>query len=177
MSSKLKVAVLGLWTLLALACTMSAAAEAPYRLLPRRDDDQVKLAIEGERAVVTIVSPRGISGLTIESPRGKWPHLLVLRLHLRGLEGFHVSNGTIRLSAAVLSYGDHVRRLTLSEDGKSQKLGPGHPYWMEIEARDVDGRLLSGLPGEGGYFQMTLPKALLKNQPKTLSIGWIDFYR
>jgi len=36
---------------------------------------------------------------------------------------------------------------------------------------------MTGLPGKGGYFEIRLPKALLDGQPKSLELGWIDFYR
>jgi len=33
------------------------------------------------------------------------------------------------------------------------------------------------LPGEGGWFAMAIPKAMLTDQAKTITLGWIDFYR
>jgi hypothetical protein len=33
------------------------------------------------------------------------------------------------------------------------------------------------LPDKGGYFEIKLPKALLESQPKSVELGWIDFYR
>jgi hypothetical protein len=39
------------------------------------------------------------------------------------------------------------------------------------------GKAITGLPGDGGYFEITLPKALLEGQPQSLELGWLDFYR
>jgi len=46
---------------------------------------------------------------------------------------------------------------------------------IEIRALDAKGKPVEGLPGEGGYFEMILPKALL--DANSLTIDWIDFYR
>ena len=48
---------------------------------------------------------------------------------------------------------------------------------MDIKALDAKGRPIKGLPEQDGYFEMTLPKALFKENPKLLTLGWIDFYR
>jgi len=39
-------------------------------------------------AVFTVASPSGIGKGSIELLEGEWPPLLIIRLHLKGLEGF-----------------------------------------------------------------------------------------
>ena len=67
--------------------------------------------------------------------------------------------------------------LDIVEDGKEKKVGKDSPCWMEIRGFDSTGKPLTGLPGNGGCFEITLPRALLEGQPKNLDLGWIDFYR
>ena len=61
----------------------------------------------------------------------------------------------------------------MTEDGKEGEREPG----TEIKVLDAAGKPVKGLPGKGGYFEIRLPKALLEGQPKSLELGWIDFYR
>ncbi|MCY2953477.1 MAG: hypothetical protein NTU53_16085 [Planctomycetota bacterium] len=51
------------------------------------------------------------------------------------------------------------------------------PYWMDIQALDLDGKPVEGLPGNDGWFEMTIPRPLLGDQTITLNLAWIDFYR
>ena len=109
--------------------------------------------------------------------KGKWPTTVILRLHLGGLESFAVSNGKIKLTGSVLSHSGNTRLLDVVEDGKEKKVEKDSPYWMEIRGFDSTGKPIQGLPDKGGYFEITLPKAVLEGKSKSLEIGWIDFYR
>ena len=51
------------------------------------------------------------------------------------------------------------------------------PLWMDIKLLDAKGRPTKKIPLEGGYFEVTLPGALLHGQPEPLIVQWIDFYR
>jgi len=79
------------------------------------------------------------------------------------------------LKASVLSHSGHRRLLRLVDDGEEKAVEEGSPDWTEIQVFDAKGEPVQGLPGEGGYFEMTLPKALL--EAESLTIDWIDFYR
>lgn len=48
---------------------------------------------------------------------------------------------------------------------------------MEVHIVGADGKPAKELPLKDGHFEMTLPKAFLEGQPKSLSVQWIDFYR
>ena len=100
-----------------------------------------------------------------------------MRLYLRGLESFTVSDEKRKLAASVLSHSSHRRLLHLWEQGKEKKVAPASPYWMQVDIFDARGKPIKKLPGSGGYFELVLPGALLKDQPKKLTIHWIDFYR
>jgi len=153
-------------------------ADAPFQITTRKESDRVKVLSEGDRTIVVITSPFGISNATIARKTENWPKAVVLRLDLRGLESLSISNGKIKLGASVLSHGDNMRLLHLSKDGKEgPRLEKRSPYWTEIKIFNAEGEPIERLPDKGGYFEMTLPRALFKDNPKSVHLGWIDFYR
>ena len=52
----------------------------------------------------------------------------------------------------------------------------GNRYWMNIEAFDKSGKPAAGVPLQDGWFEITLPKAIL-DEGNRVRLGWIDFYR
>jgi hypothetical protein len=89
------------------------------------------------------------------------------------LESFSVSNGKVKLTGSVLSHGGNTKRLGLTEEGRDEERKPG----TRIDVFDAAGKPVKGLPDNGGYFEIVLPKTLLDGHPKSLELGWIDFYR
>ncbi len=73
--------------------------------------------------------------------------------------------------------GDRSNRVYILEDRKEKPLGHGDPLWIDIKCLDAKGSPAKTIPLEGGYFEMTLPKALLDGLSEPLSVQWIDFYR
>ena len=102
---------------------------------------------------------------------------MVLRLHLKGLENFKVTNGKTRLEAsASLQEGKPLVRLW--KDGKEDApLDAKSLYWMEIRMIGGDGKPAKTIPLKDGYFEMRLPSAIFEGNPKSITVGWIDFYR
>jgi hypothetical protein len=128
------------------------------------------------RGVFTIRGGLGIGEATIRLSAGTWPEEIILRAYLGGLESLKISTGNVTLAASVLSHSGKVL-LHLDRDGKEgPQLGQVSPYWMEIKARDADGKGVSGLPPQGGWFEMAIPNALLVGA-RELKVSWIDFYR
>ncbi|NQU24193.1 MAG: hypothetical protein HQ567_23170 [Candidatus Nealsonbacteria bacterium] len=156
---------------------VAAEPPPPIKATTRRADDRVEITQADDRALVTVRSPRGIGGATLQRTGKAWPGVIVVRLHLRGLESFTVAAGKRKLSASVLSHSGHKRLLHLWEDGKEKKIEPASPYWTQLGIFDARGKPIEKLPEQGGYFEITLPKALLSGQGGTLTLGWIDFYR
>lgn len=144
-----------------------------FDITTNKSADQGKVEVKGDSATFDFFSPSGIGGGTITLKQGSWPLSVVLRLHLHGLESFNVSNGKVSLRVSVVSHAEKPTRLILVEDSREQDLEPGGV----IRALDADGKPISGLPGQGGWFEIRLPQALLEGQPKSLKLGWIDFYR
>ena len=100
---------------------------------------------------------------------------MVLRLHLKGLENFRVTNDKVQLEASVSSQDGKVR---LWKDGKEDSLlDTKSPYWMDVRMVGSDGKPSKVIPLKDGFFEMPLPQALFKNNPKSITVNWIDFYR
>ncbi len=155
--------------------TEPTTKETTFAIKTEKVEDHVKVKIEKGTGTFDFLSKSGIGGATITT-KGKWP-TVVLRFHLRGLEFFTVSNGKIKLTGSVLSHSGTPRLLHIVEDGKEKTVDKDSPYRTEIRGFDSRSKPVSGLTGSGGYFEITVPKALLEGQPKSLELTWIDFYR
>lgn len=146
-----------------------------FRITTKRDSDKVEVKVEKDVALISIRSPIGISQAIIERSGDNWPTTVMLRLHLKGLENLKVTNGKNTLEAAVSSQDAKVR---LWKDGKENSpLDSKHPYWMEIRMVGKDEKPVKTIPLKDGYFEMQLPEALFADNPKSIRLNWIDFYR
>ncbi|MEI8018837.1 MAG: hypothetical protein WCH39_11610 [Schlesneria sp.] len=149
----------------------------PFKITTKRDNDKVEVKIEKDQAIFLVHSPNGISQAVIERVNEKWPEVIVLKLYLTGLESFRVSNGKVTVDASVSSHNDK-QRVRLWRDGKEDApLDIKSPYWMEIGMVGDDGKPLKTIPLKNGHFQIQLPKACFEDNPKSITINWIDFYR
>lgn len=144
----------------------------------RKDDDCVKVSAEGGKTILSVTSKSGIGEATVELKGARWPQQLVLRFYLGGLESLTISCGEQHLSVSVLSHSGNTRLFRLPKgSGEGPQLDKASPYWMEIHTLDAEGKPTKGLPPKGGWFEMTVPKPLLKDEVKVLKLRWIDFYR
>src|SRR5476651_2342273 len=116
---------------LAVAVTTSAAEDTPpFKIATKRDNDTLEVRADKGKTVFIVKSPFGISQAVIERTNEKWPDAVVLRLHLKGLENFRVTNDKVKLEASVSSQDGKVR---LWKDGKEdQPLDSKSRYWMAI---------------------------------------------
>jgi hypothetical protein len=175
-------------TLLALALLLGhfASAEggdssiyqpAPFKISTKRPDDRVDIETATDRTLFIVKSPSGISQAVIERREETWPKAVALRLHLKGLESFRASNGTAPLDVAV-SMRDGNIKVRRSKDGKEDALlDETSPFWTDIRIVSGDGQPAKSLPLEGGYFEITLPRAFFECNPKSVTVRWIDFHR
>lgn len=158
-------------TILSVGCV----DESPFKISTKHDNDKVEVNVENDKAVISVRSPFGISQSVIESTDGTWPDSVMLRLHLKGLENMKISNGKITLEAAVSSQDGKVR---LWKDGKEDEpLDSKNPHWLELRMVGDDGKPAKTIPLEGGCFEMQLPKEFFEDNPKSITLNWIDFYR
>jgi len=161
-------------TILCVGCT-NAVEEPQFKITTKRDNDKVEVQIENGKAVFSIHSPFGISQTVIERTHGTLSDIVMLRLHLKGLEYFNVSNDKVTLHAAVSSQDGNVR---LWKDGKEDSpLDSKSSYWLEIRRVSDDGKQATTIPLKDGYFEIRLPKALFEGNPESITINWIDFHR
>ncbi len=152
-----------------------AMKESRFKITTKRADDMVDVEVKNSSMVFSVYSPFGISQTVIESTSGNWSDSVILRLHLKGLESFEVSNGKVTIEAAVSSQNGQVR---IWKDGKEDSLLDfKNPYWTEIRIVGKDGKTETKIPLEDGYFEIQLPKALFEDNPKSITVNWIDFYR
>lgn len=157
------------------ATTAIADDTPPFKITTKRDKDRVVVKTVKDTVAFSVHSPFGISNAVIERADEKWPDAVVLRLHLKGLENFSVSNDKVKLEASVSSQDGRVR---LWKDGKEDTpLDAKSPYWMEIQMVGSDGKPAKTIPLKDGYFELQVPKAFFEGNPKSITLNWIDFYR
>lgn len=161
---------------LAVTVTTTAADDTlPFKITTKRDNDTVEVRVDKEKTAFIVKSPFGISDAVIERKGEKWPDAVVLLLHLKGLESFQVTNDEVKLEVSVSSQDGNVR---LWKDGKDESpLDAKSSLWMEIRMVGHDGKPTRAIPLKDGYFEMQLPKVFFEDNPKTITMNWIDFYR
>ena len=167
-----------LFALLVLTSAATAADENPqFKITTKRDTDKVEVKAEKDNTTFTIHSPVGISQAIIERTAEKWPDAVTIRLNLKGLESFQVTNGKVTLSASVSSNNEKQRVRVWKDGDEKMPLDDKSPFWMEILMIGNDGKPTTDIPLKDGYFEMALPKAFFEGDPKSITLNWIDFYR
>jgi len=160
-----------------LAIAGDDAATPKFKITTKKKDDSVEVRADKDKTLFVVKSPFGISQAVIERQAEDWPKLVVLRLHLKGLERFSASNGKVRLDASV-SIKDGKPTLRLWKDGKEDApLDEKSPFWINVRIVSGDGKPVKELPLKDGYFEMRLPQAFFEGNPKSITVNWIDFYR
>ncbi|MCX6878293.1 MAG: hypothetical protein NTW21_31445 [Verrucomicrobia bacterium] len=152
-----------------LAPTHAAATRSnkPEALTEKSADGKTVFSIRGG----------GIGHTTLACDPDLKPQEILLRAYLRGLESLTLANDRVQWKASVLSHSGHPTLLHLWQNGKEgPALSKESSYWAEIRRLGPDGKPAAGLPPEGGWFEMTIPQALLTDT-RELKLSWIDFYR
>jgi hypothetical protein len=145
-----------------------------------KPEDVVRTNTEGGRVVFDITSGSGIGGATVGRAGRHWPDEVVLRVHLKGLESLRMSgDGGTTVRVSVVSHSGNPRFLHLQRGDQREgpELAKGDPGWTDVRAVDAKGKPADGPPGEGGWFELVVPKVLLSDESKTLTLDWIDYYR
>jgi hypothetical protein len=178
-ASRIPLAVLLAISGIALADDGDAPKDQPakFKITTRRKDDAVEVRADMDKTMFTVKSPFGISQAVIERAGDKWPEVVVLRLHLKGLSSFRASKGKVTLDAAV-SIEEGKAKVRMWKDGKEDSpLDEKSPLWTVIRIVGGDGKPAKELPLKDGYFEMTLPRAFFEGNPNSITLKWIDFYR
>lgn len=174
-----KIVLLAAAALFGVPCDTAERDETQlaFKITTKRDNDEVEIKVEKSKAIVSIQSPFGISQAKIERLEKKWPDAVVLRLHLKGLEKFKVSNGKDTLNASVSSSVDKHDVRLWKDSEEDSTLDAHSPYWMELRMIGADGKPPKAIPLKDGYFEVQLPKVLFEVNPNSITVNWIDFYR
>ncbi len=160
--------------------TLAGASDEPparFTVTTRKADDTVAVGGDRERTTFDVRSPSGISRAVVERTGDAWPKVVVVRLHLKGLEQLKVSAGTVTVGAAagVRDGKGEVRQWTAGKD--ETPLAPDDPRRLAIRVLGKDGKTAAGVPLDGGHFEVTLPATFLRDNPKSLTVEWVDFFR
>lgn len=164
--------------LLGVATAVLTADVVPsFKITTRRNNDRVGVKFEKDKVIFSVESPYGIGNAAIQAMSEKWPDAVVLRLHLKGLENFNITNGKVTLEgSASLQGGKPVVRVWMAGRDDAP-LDAKSPYWMEVRILDAEGTPANKIPLRNGYFEMVLPKPMFEGNPKLIRVDWIDFYR
>ncbi len=147
-----------------------------FSITVHHPEDTVKVDAEEKRTCFSIRSPRGIGQAVIQREADSWPEKIAIHLHLKGLEGFRISDGATTLHASVSSSGVPLIR-TWKGNEEDKPLDSKSPYWLNIKLVDQDGNPATEIPLKKGVIELQVPAALISNAPEKLTVHWIDFYR
>jgi SAM-dependent methyltransferase len=150
--------------------------EKPAKVSTRKEEDSVAVLRQDDATIYSVHSPSGIGGATLPQAT-PWPEKVILRLYLKGLESLTIGNDALRWHASVTSHGGHSPRLSVKQGDRETEAKADTPYWTKVAAFGADGKPIEGLPNDGGYFELQLPKTLLEASSQPLRLEWIDFYR
>jgi len=148
----------------AVAVTACTGNQPPRFNAAADKDNQLSLNVENETAVIDVQSPGGIGQADIEFLSGSYPAQIILRLHIKKLEGFKLTYARTTVSASSSGMSDTVTQSLIQPDGSERALTPSSPLWMDIQP-------------EQEYLEITLPAALTQEEPESFSFQWVDFYR
>ena len=119
-------------------------------------DNHLTLSVENEATVIDVQSSSGIGKADIEFLSGSYPAQIILRLHIKKLEGFKLTYGMTTVSASSSGTSDTLTQSLAQTDGSERVVTPSSPLWMDIQP-------------EQEYLEITLPKTLTQEKPKSFS--------
>ncbi len=146
-----------------------------FKIVTRRDNDRTEVRVQQGQVVLAVHSPMGISEATITRVAEHWPQALIVRLHLQGLEHFSLTQGDVKIEGAISSQDGTLRVWRAGQE--DQPLQADHPLWIKVRRLDAEGQPTNALPCPAGSIELQVPRAFLKDNPSTFTLGWIDFYR
>ena len=170
---------MGVWLLTACALPSdilpTPTAAAPIRVTPSHDAMQTTVTA-GPPPHIEIEDQRGIGGITLFTDADH-SSSLTIRLHLNALEQLHIRSDAFEIEARGSQGSSVAPAATWSDGSESRPLTSEDPYAPVITAHTQDGTPATTVPLDEGYFDVTLPAALMERASGTLTISWIDFYR
>ena len=156
---------------LSTAASVTATATKP--------DDKINVIANENQTVIDIRSASGIGGAEITLSAEAMQRPLILRLHLAGLEEFRLTSGDLVELVSVASSPPHTVREAVRDgvDAPEEPITPASPFWLDVQIMSSDAAGDPAIPLQDGYFEITVPPAVLERSGGTLVVNWIDFYR
>ena len=143
----------------------------------RREEDRIVMQGDASATRLSIHSPSGIGRATIERIGSDWPAQVLLRLQLKGLELLRLTAGETVVGASIgFSEGRLTQRGWRGESDE-QELPKDDPLRLHVHPLDAHNRPAVQLPLEEGVFEVEVPQAMLRGNPVSFTVEWIDFYR
>jgi hypothetical protein len=163
------------------ACTVLAADGGSAAVAVEGPGNRLTLTMAGEIAQFDVYSERGIGRARIQWLAATYPREIILRLHLRGLEGFSLSYGDTTVQLGLPTSGDGVplQSRVAAQAGviTEQSLSPDSPDWLETAVVGRSTAAGRALPLADGYIEVALPAHFFAQRATHFSIQWVDFYR
>ena len=121
-----------------------------------------------EGLVIDIYSETGIGETSVLVPTMSESTPMVIRLHLRGLEGWRFVYEDTSIIGSVGTGDGSVSESVQSGDALDTPIDEASPYWMAVA--HVEGEA-------GGYYELRLPDAFIEREVSAFTISFVDFYR
>lgn len=138
-----------------------------------RTETRIRFLSEGDTSIFDITSATGIDKATIKRESDEWPKSILVRLHLGGLESFKAGGKGFAIEWSVSSTGEHEARSTLVSGKRVADIKKDSPFYGEVRIGGGGKKI----PLKDGYFEVPLPAKLFEQNPETISLEWVDFYR
>lgn len=165
------------WLSFAFAAVAAGDRPSPFKITTNRQGDKVDVVVDASTALFSIRSPGGIGQAVIERTDARWPTKTTLRLHLNGLESLQASNGKTKLNVSVASHNVPSRIRVWKDSDETALLQPKDRWWIDVRMLDATAKPTDTIPLKHGYFELQLPPAFFEDDPKSITLSWIDFYR
>jgi hypothetical protein len=145
-----------------------------FRVAVKNSNDKITVLDEDSRTVIDIHSDFGIGSASLELVSGSMPTIILLRLHLKGLEDFQLISPQTTIAAS-FSTGEvfNVINQRVVSSNTERPLFIIDPLWMNIDIVSAN----QDIPVDEGYFEIVVPEKFLRNAGNSFEIKWIDFYR
>lgn len=145
-----------------------------------KSDDTADVILEDDQAIIDVRSASGIGGLHAALVAGDWPSVVVVRLHLKGLERMEIGYGQFLIVSGFSSTSEPAPLpsvYAISEAGGSEPvIDADKGFYPTIHVVPAEGSQ-PAIPLQNGYFEVALPPDFYIGQPDAFTLQWIDFYR
>ncbi len=166
-----------LWTLASVAVTRSQPdGKAGFTIKVKKADDGFKILSEKDKTIIVFQCPSGISSAIIERQDDNWPKTFVIQLDINGLERFKAHNGKYFLNASAGGAKGKIDIREWKDKDEKNGLDKKSPLWIDTQILDGE-KPAKEFPLQNGHIHLTLPAAFFADNPKIITLEWIDFYR